>query len=272
MRHYSSSAPFKWLREKLKIDKPSALPWGQWEVWDDDLKKARPVAYFLTETLPDWLERPGEWIVDPIDDLIYYIRRRFIYRTHLLETSLKPGRYYDLDTRILHGLFNSLVEYVEQEKAWNCIRFEEPEHRKKYNVPWWVDNWYVRWAPWRCQRAGLDHLHWEMDLTGPGEENQADSAREIYILYLWWKEIRSKRNISEDAWEQCGLKDFYDRMDAKYGDGRWGIFSGKKVMTAAEQQEYSDLQEVNQKLEESWRQEDDQMLERLIKIRRSLWT
>ena len=271
MRNYASSTPFKWLRKKLKIEKPSALPWGQWELWDEDLRTRRPIAFFLTETLPDWLEKPGEWIVDPIDNAIYYIRRRFIYRTHYLETSLKPGRHYDYDTRFLHALFNSLVEYVECEKAWANIRWGEDEV-DKYNLPWWAKSWYFRWRIWRCPRAGLDHLQWEMDPEKGAHDNQREVAREIYVLYIWWKEIRSKRNIDEDAWIECGMKAFYDRMDAKYGEHKWGIFSNKNSMTPAEKREYDRLGKLNREIEEAWYQEDEDMLIRLIKIRRGLWT
>lgn len=271
-RHYAGSKPFVWLRKKLKVDKPTALPFGQWDVWENKYKKSRPVAYFLTETLPDWLELPARWIVDPIDDAIYYLRRRFIYRSHYLHTGLKPGRYYDLDTRFLHGMFNSLVDYVEEEKAWANVRWDDEEQQKNYHVPWWVKNWYFRWSPWRCQQAGIDHLHWEMGLDDNGGASQADAAYEIYILYIWWKEIRSKRNIDEDAWKQSGLKDFYDRMDVKYGEHKWGMFSSTNNLTSSEKQEYSHLQQITQKLEESWQEEDDQMLGRLVKIRRSMWT
>lgn len=271
MRNYSSSAPFKWLRKKLKVDKPSALPWGQWELWDNEFKSTRPVVFFLTETLPDWLEKPAEWIIDPIDNAIYYLRRRFIYRTHLLDTGLRPGRYYDYDRRFLHAAFNGLVEYVECEKAWANIRWGDDEENK-YKLPWWAKNWYFRWIPWRCPRAGLDHLQWEMNLENGHDQSQAAVAREIYILYVWWKEIRSKRDIDDDAWVESGMRDFYDRMDAKYGDNRWGILSGKKMMTTAEEQEYDKLGKLNRELEEAWIQEDEDMLIRLIKIRRGLWT
>jgi hypothetical protein len=271
MRHYAGSRPFKWLREKLKIDKPYALPWGQWDVWDKELQRSRPVAYFLTETLPEWLELPGRYIVDPIDTAIYYLRRRFIYRTHLLTTGLPPGKYYDYDTRFLHALFNNLVDFVECEKAWMNVRWDE-DNEIKYDVPWWTRSWYFRWKAWRCPRAGLDHLEWEMRLAEPHEHAQANAACELYVLYIWWKEIRSKRDIDEDAWIESGMKDFYSRMDTKYGEHQWGVMSNKNPLTPAERKEYDDLSRRSSSLEEEWHQEDEDMLIRLMKIRRGLWT
>ena len=52
-RYYSSSKPFEWMRKKLGIEKPVALPFGEWKRWDADLKRQRPIAFWLTETLPD---------------------------------------------------------------------------------------------------------------------------------------------------------------------------------------------------------------------------
>lgn len=270
MRHYSSSKPFQLLRTWLKIKKPTALPFGQWTVWDDNLKKSRPIAFFFTETLPDWLEKPGEWLVDPIDDAIYYLRRRFFYRTHLLETGLEKGKYYDFQNRILHGAFNEMVKYVEQEKAWANIRWDD-ESRKKYNVPWHVSNWYLRWRPWSSPQAGMDHLIWEMNLDPEENDSQRQIAEELYILYIWWKEIRVKRDIDTDAYVESGLEEFYSQMDLKYGKNQWGVFSNRS-MTPADRQEYDRLSKINHDLEEQWQREDDEMLARLVKIRRSMWT
>lgn len=271
-RYYSNNLFFVWLRDKLGINKPAALPWGQWQLWEDDLKARRPVAYFLTETLPEWLEKPAEWIVDPIDSAIYYVRRRWIHRSHLINTGLPPGKYYGVDTLYLHGMFNQLVKFVEEEKAWMCIRWESKEDREKYKVPFWVDNWYLRWFPWNNPQAGIDHLKWEMGLEYDESQNQINSALETYTLYLWWKEIRSKRDIEQDAWTESGMKNFYDIMDKKYGEGKWNILSGNSKLTRAERQEYDRISKMQQKIEEDWHQEDEDMMIRLVRLRRSLWT
>ncbi|MEM3097251.1 MAG: hypothetical protein QXU32_00810 [Nitrososphaerales archaeon] len=46
---------------------------------------------------------------------------RFIHRYNIVKIrSLKPG-YYDIDTRMLHAMFDLLVEYVENEKPFDNI-------------------------------------------------------------------------------------------------------------------------------------------------------
>jgi hypothetical protein len=271
-RHYASSKLFVWLRHKLGVNKPAALPFGQWAVWEKDLRSRRPVTYFLTETLPDWLEKPGDWLVDPIDNAIYYIRRRFIIRSHLIDTKLSKGKYHSADQKMLYGMFNELVDFIEIEKAWMCVRWEDKEHQKKYNIPWGYSNWYLRWKPWRSVQAGLDHLKWEMGLDDHTDQSQAQQAAEQLLLYTWWKEIRSKRN-DMDSWEESGLREFCDQMDKKYGTNSWGVFAARKnSMTPAEQATYQQLSDLMNATEQRWEQEDEDMMIRLIKIRRGLWT
>ena len=111
-RHYSSARLFVWLRKKFNVIKPTALPWGGWAIWDRELKSSRPFAYFFTEALPDLLETPVRWVTDPINNLRYYIRLRFGYKTHYLHTGLKAGQWHELETRMLHGMFNELVNLL----------------------------------------------------------------------------------------------------------------------------------------------------------------
>jgi hypothetical protein len=280
MRHYAGAPLITWLRKKLKIKKPSALGWGQWDIWEEELKKSRPVAFFLTETLPGWAEKPAEWIIDPIDNVIYYLRRRFFYRTHILDTGLAPGKYYDLGTRLLHGTFNEFQNYIECEKAWMSVRWEDKEVRKKYNLKWYNDNWYLRWWPWRCPQAGIDHLKWEMELyetdQPTGDSHQSFLAHEELMLYVWWVKFR-KHRAEGSAWDEVGLNEFYKRMDKKYGDDKWTgyrhIANGDLIkLDRSEQAEFDRLQKDNEDLEQRWEHEDDEMLARLMKIRRSLWT
>ena len=50
----------KKLQKYYGIDKPYALEWGGWTIWKNKVKSEKPFAYFLTETVPNFL-----------DDLVY---------------------------------------------------------------------------------------------------------------------------------------------------------------------------------------------------------
>jgi hypothetical protein len=265
-RHYQDSTIFNWLRDRVfRVEKPYALPWGGWEKWEKEYKETRPVAFFITETLPDWLEKPGEWFVDPVYSAKYYLRNRFITKTHVLKTGLEPGKWHEFENRVLHGLFTELVDFVEIEQAWHHVMWDE-DARKKFGVKWYHHNQWTRWAEWRCPEAGLAYLQWCMNLDEP--EHQRDNARETMVLYTWWKEVYLTR---KEEWEETGLRAFWDSMEFNHGDDWIGL--GKKTkMTRSEQAEYQRLTQAVTDLEEARFQEENDMMIRLIKLRRGLWT
>lgn len=286
-RYYSGSRFFRWLRVSVfKVAKPEALEWGGWAKWDAKTKAERPVAYFFTETLPDWLEKPAEWLIDPIYEVKYYVVNRWVDKTHVLESKLEKGKWHEFETRLLHCMFDELVNHVEIEMAWSHIAWSDREERKKYHAPWYATGWF-RTRTWRCPEAALDHLHWEQGLVWKAEEvgedselvgqrtHQAVKADEILALYTWWKEVRPKRG---DAWDVTGFRAFWESMDAKYDEpggesNSWMSFknNGKKL-TPEEDAEYWRLHKLVDQQEEAWEKEDEDMMMRLIKIRRGLWT
>ena len=246
---------FVYLRQKLAVNKPYALEWGQWDIWMKDFKKSRPYAFFLTETLPDWIENVAYYIPTPISDIQYYIRNRFIRKTHVLPTGFKPGEYYDLDERILHGVMTALVDYVEIELAYKS-RWCKTEESKK-----------AKWKNGRCPEIGLAHLTWEMTLDDPALEkyerstHQAVVAREVKAIYDWYK----ARPNRPDPYDASGWTEICD--EKRNG----GIGFMQKGTPEFERRKNNSLK-LLRKIEAQYEKEDQQMLIRVIKIRRSLWT
>ena len=278
-RHYSSSKPFRWLRKKLKIDKPTALGWGEWDKWDKNLRDTRPVAFFLTETLPDWLEWIPEHSIDYVNDVRYWVHN-YVAGTHRLNSTLKRGQWHEMQERILYANFDTFADFIEIEEAHGHIAWSDPEERVKYNIPWYETRWLRWFHTWRCPQAGIDHLKWEMTLDEPDPDNngqpssphQAKAAREKMELYTWWRHIRPLRG---EAWVVSGFQAHWDAMDKKYGDDiatGWLGLGGKSKMTGAERAKYDKLSKVKDDLEEQWEEEDTQMLVKLVKMRRNLWT
>lgn len=144
----------------------------------------------------------GQELVARLQNIIYfpydiyhnievYVRNRWIDKTHMIKTGLKPGEYYEFDTKILYGLFNELVDYVEKDISYTMKVYEDRNYQFKHG---------------RCKQAGLDHLDWAIGLTfgsdyGINENDpdynkptpQAISAMAIKELYLWWTEKRPNR-------------------------------------------------------------------------------
>jgi hypothetical protein len=180
-----------------------------------------------------------------------------------------------MDTRILHCLFDELVNYVEVELAAANFRFDE-EARKKHKVPFWGTGWF-RTRTYRNREAGLDYLNWAINLRRdenwglqPGDEgygevtDQAKSAAEVLELYTWWTDVFPKR---VDPYIASGWSVLCERRRA-----RGGLFLSSDGNTPEEKQETEQCLEFLRKIEQDYADEEEQMLLRLIKVRKYLWT
>lgn len=242
INYWSCSRFADWIRGEKK---PLALELKKWDEWKIDQKAKRPWRFWLSDTV---LNKVQNFIYFPHDvykEIKNYVQNRWIDKTHYIKTGLKPGQYHEIDTRILYGLFSELVDYVEIELA---------------NLSNWNSNKKYKFEKGRCAEAGMDYLNWAMSLTYGTDFNykkshkfynkptpQAESSKEILELYNWWKN-REKR---PDPHEESGWSKFYESDNEKEKDKAF-----KKL----------------NKLEKKYEDEDEQMLIRLVKVRKHLWT
>jgi len=242
IHYWSSSKLADWIRGEKK---PFALEWGAWDKYYDDLKQRKPFRYWLTEVFLKHLQNTLYLPYDIYREIKIYIRNRWIDKTHYLKTGLKPGHYYELDYRLMHGLFNELVDFVEIELA--------------YNMTWKNENKY-QFKNGRCVDAAYDYFKWAKNLKGKNEKGkrvlteQAKSARKIQQLYEWWKYKRPNRLSPMD---KSGWNKVYDSMELN--DFKAPKNAHKYYMKLV-------------KIEEEYEQEDEDMMVELIKIRKHLWT
>jgi hypothetical protein len=179
--------------------------------------------------------------------------------------------------RFLPCLFNELQDFVEVESAWSHIAWGDEEARAKYNPPFWASGWF-RWRTWRCPQAGIDHLDWAMTLTfgddmGVEKDSpdfgkptgQAERAREIKELYIWWTETYRNR---PDAYDASGWSAYCEAKRIA-NHGRMS-FSNDKTPELKKQSDKA--LKLLQKIEKDYEKEDTAMLIRLVKVRDSLWT
>lgn len=252
-------------RLNLSYKKPDALEWDAWEDWRVETKTAMPVKYFLNETLPDEVSYWWKRFTDLYNEPRYWFRCRYLDRYWAIDTGLSRGRYHDCDTRLLHGMFNLLVDFIEVEKAWMHVVFDE-EAQKKHKHPWWSLGW-TRFKAFRDPAAGLAHLDWEMKLGDPVEHeypspDQAHAAKEQFELYIWWKARPSR----PDPMDASGWSAICDELRTK--NGRMSFKSDDPEMEARKSESIKRMTEI----EETYELEDQEMMIRLIKIRRHLWT
>ena len=244
-RHWSCSKFAAYVRG---CEKPSSLTLEDWGKWRSEVESKSPIRYFIAEKL---LNKIQDFINLPKDiykNIRFHIINRFISKTHYLKTGLKPGVYHEIDERILHGLFNELVDFVEIEQA----HMNSVVNEKKY-----------QFKNGRSVESGLDHLKWASNLrynescglsegeNGYGEPTpQAKSAIKIFELYSWWKDRKYRPNPEVSGWSKyCEIKNIGEKTN-----------EGEATL------------DNMLELEEKYEKEDEDMMIELIKIRKHLWT
>ena len=274
-KYWSCTKFADWIRGE---NKPSALPWDEWDTWRDNAKQKHPVRTWIAEEvldkIQDFLCFPG----DKIHSLVYWINRRFIDKSHIIQTGLKKGAWHEVEEKLLHGMFEELVTFVETQKAsmsWHEENTRFARVKNDHFVPWTEKNWFTRnLTDWRSEHYGVQHLLWEItlvvnkDWTGDESEwgkptRQAIDALEILELYVWWKYIRPMRKdpYDESGWtavcaERRNSKSLFDMRDED---------EDHKALT-------NKALDRLQELEQQYDNEDTDMMVRLVKVRKSLWT
>jgi len=214
LNYWSCSKFADWIRG---TSKPFALEWEAWDTWHEEAKIKHPVRYWIAEKFIGYMQDLVNFPMDIYHTIEVYIRNRFIDKTHYLKTGLKAGQYYDLDTRILHGLFYELVELVEKEYASIAAYKEKKEYKFVHG---------------RCGEAGLDYLNWARNLKYNKDygidkshelynqpTDQAKTAEKTLELYHWWK----NRNYRLDPHELFSKKKngkYYFKKIGKMVEGK----------------------------------------------------
>lgn len=235
LNHWTCSKFADYVRGEKK---PFALEWGEWDRYYDDLKKRKPWRYWITEHLLKSLQNILYYPYDIYNEIRHYIRNRWIDKTHYLKTGLKPGRYHELDSRILYGLFNELVDFVEIELAhlslWDRTKKYKFKNGRSVEAAYAYFDWVTKLTYGESYGYNVDDPDYST-LT-----QQAKSYIKIKELYEWWKDERPDRVDPFDIFTK-----------ETHGD------------------KYFKLIDDREKLYE---QEDTDKLIELIKVRASLWT
>jgi hypothetical protein len=260
-----------WLRG---VPKPAAGTAEEWNAWKK-IAKAKKFRYWLTEDGLDYLQRFVYWPANRINNMKHYIDNRWITKSHTLTSNLKRGKWYDFDTRLLHAVFDELVNFVEIELAWKWVVCST-EERKKYKMPEYRS--IFRIGLWRCPAAGIAYVNWAAELKN--DENwmdkndpsfgqpspQALAAQKTLLLYNWWKTERPNRL---DPSEASGWSDYCEEnFTAAEARGDDPLFSN---FITHEDGHSRHILDTYHKLEKEQKEEDTAMLIRLIKLRQSLW-
>lgn len=265
--YWSCSEFANWIRGSIQ---PKVESSEGWRIWRETAQAKHPIRYWIAEEGLDRLQTIIMWPLDKLYSVKYWINNRYVTKTHALTSNLEKGQWHEYETRLLHSMFDELVNFVEVELAWWHIACDS-EAAKNYNAPWHASGWF-RTRTWRCPQAGLDHLEWaskltdaewkdEGDTSEPKLTRQATNAIEIMTLYKWWKERPSR----PDPYEASGWTAFCVKREGKG-------FSFLEDKNKADQRESNRILNKLRKMEQRYEQEDEKMMIRLVKVRQALWT
>lgn len=250
----------KKLRRRFKnwmgFNPPGALTGPGWKSFGKEFKANAPIRYWLTHNFRRGCILPIKWKYEEITSWLVY---RTVNRYHILKTGLPPG-YIGTDLIMLHANFNILKDFVEKSRAsrnyWGDTSIKKSWFER--NMPF-----YDVFIEFRRPDLGIKYLEWGASLDDPSlppheqSPQQAKECREMLALYIWWTDTRPNR-------KQVEIR----HPAVKSGDD--DIFDPANTQTKEFKRYRADL-EKSYKQEEKWDTEDDKMLVRLMKIRRSFW-
>lgn len=166
--------------------KPFVLEWDEWENWHADSKRKYPIRYILSESIPLWFAIAWRrYIHEPW----YWLKCRLWYRHNVIYIKTLPPTWNDRDDRILHGMFQVLVDFVE---------LEDPYEFKQT----WQEHYdtYAKCDPDFVPGEIVQHA-----------KERADDAQTLKDLYRWWTiERPAMGEESSDAEDQAMLHKLID--------------------------------------------------------------
>ncbi|HXW52959.1 MAG TPA: hypothetical protein VEL47_02510 [Myxococcota bacterium] len=132
----------------------------EWRLWRKEAKKKK-IRYWIVEEGFDYVRDVIVWPFKKLNDIRFYLLNRYFYKTHALTSNLTRGEYQEFDTRLLHAVFDELINFVEIEEAWMHIICSD---EKNNALRLFRYRWFDKFFGWRSPAAGIAHLEWAMTL------------------------------------------------------------------------------------------------------------
>jgi len=212
----------------------------EWVAWNKKCKEQCPVLYRLNRAIEDielfFSVRYQKYIIDAW----YHVKHRFFLRSHVIKPkTLKKGCWIETDEKILHCLMHELVEYIEKQrdgKPWEVTELEKKSRGEKNSI----------------------------DGEEGDEENRLPATQWMpmvaaWNIYLWWKNYDNRLKEIDDIYNEIP----HDKSE----NGE--IMSGFTQESMKLKKPYYDR--IHEK-EDALEKEEEEMLIKIIEIRKSLWT
>ena len=234
-----------------KLRKPLAATAKDWREWNQRTKALKPMAYWLQETLPSAVDWAMFKTSKPFRDALWWLRYRTTDKYHVVFKGLEPG-YHEKPEQMLHVNMQLLVDFVEIECA-NMATIFLPEWQNQRKPAW--KRWFK--IPVRNAAAGLSYLQEQIE-SNPEDAQYVHEKSEIISIYRWWKTTRPLRLDPYDVSGWSSLSESYREQDI--------------CVTDMPAEQTAPALDMLHKLEQTYLDEDQQMLQRLMSVRMRLWT
>lgn len=121
------------------------------------------------------------WCRSPLrvfHDLLWWVRHRTTHRFHVLKLrSLKPG-WWDIDYRLLHASFTLLEDYVEREKPFKRVKWNEDDDSREYSNE--IHSLYLWWK--KHQVDANNRLYTGFDSVNAEDERYKEETANLIRL------------------------------------------------------------------------------------------
>lgn len=211
---------------------------------------------------------------------VYYeIRNRFFAKYYRIDIREMPkGAWWDFDHKAFHVLLQMFEDFILNEKgASELSRWEYNRKKEKARTSaqqYYEElSWYERKFSKRKilkEKFAIEYLKWEIDLVNDLDtaeyerkvrRSQSESAVEQLAIWKWWTEIYKNRT---DPFDTPEINEYYNNITTTPCE------NGNFLMNFPEK----NREKINAAhVEENRREEEDtEMMVRICKVRRSLWT
>lgn len=117
-------------------------------------------------------------------DLLWWVKHRTTRRFHVLHIrSLKPG-WCDTDHRLLHASFTLLEDYVEREKPFKIIEWNDSDESREFANE--IHSLYLWWKRYKTRNeryTGFESINQEDERY---REETANLIRLMNIRHVLW--------------------------------------------------------------------------------------
>ena len=157
--------------------------------------------------------------IKQVFELKAYLKNILFRRHHIIRTRLPKGQWYDTDTRMLYGMMNLLIEFLEKENPFETTDFD--------SSPTWKS-----------------------------------VKKEIITIRDWWLNYETRKvefTITLNKWQVS----------------KFGNCTNEECLQGINEPDTKESKELFDRLaimETKLEREEAQMLMRLVKIRKYLWT